>query len=203
MSSACASRWGVVLCFVLVAGCSGRPSKLAAPGVAKDAPQKAIAQYDTDGDGTISGDELDKAPALKASLKRGDADGDGKLTADEIAKRIEVWKNSGLALTRLAITIERGGQGVPDAEVKLIPEEFLGPNVKPASGTTDSAGVAHMKISDDPDESGVHLGYYRIEITSTSGKAIPASNNTATQHGVEISPDDANMGGFKVKLLDK
>src|SRR5690606_11880119 len=99
------------------------------------------------------------------------------------------WKRSGLALTRLAVTVQKGGQGLEGAEVKLIPEEFLGPGVKPASGTTDSAGVAHLRISNDPDEAGVHLGFYRIEVSkkSTSGQeTLAASNNTATQHGVEI-----------------
>ncbi len=205
MPVACVIRRGLVCGLVVLAGCSGRQSRLSAPGVAKDAPKAAIAQYDTDGDGAIGGDELDKVPALKASLKRADQDGDGKISEQEIAARVAAWKKSGLALSRLAITVQRGGQGVADAQVKLIPESFLGPNVKPASGITDSSGVAHMRISDDPDESGVHLGYYRIEITKQSGgkETIAASNNTATQHGVEIAPDDANMGGFTVKLLEK
>jgi hypothetical protein len=190
----------------VVVGCSDRPSRLSAPGIPGDAPQQAIELYDGDGDGAIGGVELDKSPPLKSGLKRADGDGNGQLTADEIASRIAAWKNSGLALSRLAVTVQKGGQKVEGAEVKLVPEPFLGEGVKAASGTTDSDGVAHLRISDDPDESGVHLGYYRIEVSKkgSGGKEIlPASNNTSTQHGVEVAPDDPNMGGFTVKLLDK
>src|SRR5690606_17902301 len=106
----------VLLCgLATVIGCGGGQSRLAAPGVAGDAPQAAITQYDTNSDGAIGGEELDKVPALKVSLKRADQDGDGKLTAEEIAARVAAWKKSGLALTRLAITVKMNGQPVTGA----------------------------------------------------------------------------------------
>lgn len=185
-------------------GCGGGQSRLAAPGVAGDASEAAIAEYDSNGDGVIGGNELDQCPALQSSLRRADLDGDGKVSADEIDKRIAVWKNSGLALTRLAVTVKQGGQPVSDAEVTFVPESFLGPSIKQAQGVTDSDGVAHMRISSDPDEAGVHLGYYRVQVSKKlpNGKeTLSASNNAQTKHGVEIAPDDPRMSGVTLNLL--
>ena len=40
--------------------------------------------YDKNGDGIVSGEELENAPALKAALKNLDTNGDGRLTVDEV-----------------------------------------------------------------------------------------------------------------------
>jgi len=68
---------------LVVAGCSGRPSRVYPDAVASDAPQKAMDLYDTDKDGFIDGAELDKVPGLKAALKQVDTNGDGKIDAEE------------------------------------------------------------------------------------------------------------------------
>ncbi len=198
-------KWWLLSAVLLMsAGCGGGQSRLAAPGVAGDASEAAIAKYDNDGDGAIGGNELDLCPALKSSLKRADQDGDGKISAAEIDERIAVWKKSGLALTRLAVTVKQNGQPVTDAEVTFVPEDFLGTGIKQAQGTTDADGVAHMRISDDPDEAGVHLGYYRVEVSKIqpSGKeSLPARNNAKTEHGVEVAPDDPSLSGITLNVL--
>ena len=186
------------LCLVLCCsiGCSGRKSRLAQPGIEAGAAEAAIAEYDTNGDGAIGGDELNKVPALKASLKRADKNGDGKISADEIDERLAVWKNSQLALTRVVAVVRQGGRPLPDAEVTLVPEKFLGPDVKAAKGTTDATGSVHLKISTDPDEAGVHLGYYRVEVSkkkADGSEAIPARFNSETEFGLEVAPDDPNL----------
>ena len=53
------------------ASCSFGPARVKQPGIdASAAGSAAIETYDKNGDGIISGDELEKAPALKAGLTR-------------------------------------------------------------------------------------------------------------------------------------
>ncbi|MCC6493746.1 MAG: EF-hand domain-containing protein [Pirellulales bacterium] len=184
-------------------GCSGRPGRLEPPGIPDDAGQQAVAKYDANGDGAIAGDELDKVPALKATLKRVDADGNGQVSAEEINARIEAWRKSRVALTRVAATVRLDGRPVSGAVVKLVPESFLGPSVKTAQGTTEADGSVHLEISSDPDERGVHLGYYRVEVAKTSpdGKEqIPARYNANTELGTEIARDDPNSDRLTLDL---
>jgi EF hand len=177
----------------VLAGCLGSQSRLAAPKIASGAAEAAVAKCDSNGDGAIAGDELRNVPALKASLKRVDTNSDGKVSAQEIADRIAVWKKSGIGLTRAVAWVRRGGRPVENVEVTFVPEEFLGPNLKPASGTTDSIGAAHVRISANPDERGIALGYYRVQLSKRGpdGKeTIPARYNSKTELGVEVTPDD-------------
>ncbi|TWT78323.1 EF hand [Posidoniimonas polymericola] len=195
----------LLLSLAVALGCSGAQSRLSQPGVKRDAAKSAVDKYDTDGDGSLGAAEIAASPALQASLKRTDKDGDGRITPEELDARFAVWRNSGVALTRLAITVRQSGRPVAGASVKLVPEEFQGQAIKSASGTTDSEGVAHMKISDHPDEAGVHLGFYRIEVSKTDQagqETLPASNNTDTKLGVEISPDDPSSSRLNLQLLD-
>ncbi len=192
----CESRILILFGFLLATGCSYTQPRLAAPKIDSGAPEAAIAKYDANGDGAISGDELKKDPAIKTSLKRVDKNNDGKVTADEIADRIGVWRNSGLGLTRAVAYVRKNGLAVAGAEVTLVPEEYLGANMKPAHGTTDSNGACHLSASSDPREAGVQLGYYRVQVSkkNTAGKeTIPARYNTETELGVEIAPDDPNL----------
>jgi hypothetical protein len=186
-------------CFTLLTvavcvGCSNSPPPLRAPKIDSGAATAAVAKYDANGNGSIEGDELAKIPAFKTSLKRVDKNGDSKITADEIDERIQHWR--GLALALALVTVRQNGQPVAGAEVTFVPEEFLGPNVKAAHGTTDSSGRCNMKISSDPDERGVHLGYYRVQISKKSpdGKeTIPARYNSETELGIEVSAGDPGL----------
>jgi hypothetical protein len=153
--------------------------------------------------GAIEGEELDKVPALKTTLKRVDKDGDGKVTAEEIQQRVESWRASKTALMRFVVTVERNGQPIEGATVTFIPESFLGESLKTAKGVTRGSGSAAIEISRDPDESGIQLGYYRIEVTKpdASGKeSIPARFNTETELGAEICRDDPNADMLTLKL---
>lgn len=183
----------IILCLELAAGCSGRPSRLDPPEIPGDAGEQAVSKYDANGNGAIDGDELNKVPALKATLSRVDSDGDGRVSAAEINARIDAWRKSRVALARVAATVRRDGRPLRDAVVKLVPESFLGDAVKTAQGTTDGSGDAHLQISSDPDERGVQLGYYRVEVTKPGedGKeTIPIRYNAETELGTEITRDD-------------
>lgn len=193
----------VSIAIPLTFGCSSGPPALRAPEIPRDAGKNAVAKYDSDGDGAIGGAELDKVPALKATLSRADANGDGKVSAEEIDARIAAWKRSQVALSRVVATVNQNGRAVSGATVTLVPEEFLGDAVKAASGTTDSTGSVHLKISDNPDEDGVHLGYYRVEVSRTTpdGKeTIPARYNSETQIGKEVTRDDASSDTLLIDI---
>lgn len=196
----------VAHCALLLAvvGCSGRPGRLLPPGIPADAGQAAVTEYDANGNGAIDGDELNKVPALKATLKRVDKNDDGQISAGEINDRIAAWQKSKLAITRSIVTVNRDGRPLANATVTIVPESFLGPSVKTATGTTDATGSASLRISSDPDEQGVHLGYYRVEVTKSdpNGKEqIPARFNSETEFGAEIIGDASDM--FTLDLTGK
>ncbi|NLF09718.1 MAG: hypothetical protein GX594_17315 [Pirellulaceae bacterium] len=148
---------------------------------------RAIEEFDLDGDKCISGDELLKCPGLKAAMGKIDANGDGKITAEEITNRIHAWQKSRLGRMSFACQVTLNGQPLADAEVKFVPEKFLGEAVPVATGKTDDNGMAMIKIPDKLPP-GVAPGLYRVEITK-DGEKIPAKYNTETIFGQEIAID--------------
>jgi hypothetical protein len=158
--------------------------------------------YDADKDGKLSGAELDKCPALKTAMKQIDMNSDGSITAEEIATRIKAWQNSKLGRMSLSCTVMHNGRPLSDAEVKFVPEKFLGENVKEATGKTDQNGVAMVSVptADRTDPPGVAPGLYRVEITK-AGENIPAKYNTETTFGQEVALDAAGIReGLKYNL---
>ena len=192
-----------VVSLMLSVGCSRAAPRLQPPAIdAASAGAKAIEQYDANKDGKISGAELDKAPALKAAIARIDAGGAGEITADKIAARIKVWQESKSARMPLRCTVLHNGKPLAGAEVKFVPEAFLGENMKTATGKTDPNGVAELSIptagSNDPP--GVAPGFYRVEIAK-SGENIPAKYNSQTTLGQEAAVDTPeNIYGIKFDL---
>jgi hypothetical protein len=162
------------------------------PGIDAAAPERAMKQYDTDGDGKIAGEELDQAPSLKAAIGNLDTNGDGAVSADEISARIEAWKESKLGRMSLHCTVTYQGRPLEGAKVVFEPEKFLGDELQPATGTTDKNGVAMISVptsgSDDPP--GVAPGLYLVRITK-EGMDIPARSNTETVLGQEAAQDAA------------
>ncbi|MHC4176651.1 MAG: EF-hand domain-containing protein [Planctomycetota bacterium] len=191
-------RFGVVVAWagVLAAwGCSRGPTRVKPPGIDADAAgEQALQQYDTNKDGFIAGAELDKAPALKASMKNLDTNSDGKVSAEEITARIETWQRDKVGKTSLMVTVRRMGRPLPGATVRFVPEKFLGKEVLTAVGETLDDGTADRSVPDDPEYPnlpGVHCGLFRVEISKkVNGKeTIPAIYNTQTILGQEVSND--------------
>ena len=171
---------------------------------AKAAGAEAIKLFDTNKDGKLSGDELDKCPGLKAAIDEVDASGKGEITADDITARIKAWQDSKLARMTVSCNVTHNGKPLEGADVKFVPEKFLGKNVQTATGKTDRNGNAMLSIPTVGlrDPPGVAPGFYRVEITK-DGEQIPAEYNTDTTLGQEIARDAKgiqNMTGIKFKL---
>ncbi len=158
----------------------------------------ALETYDADGNGQIDENELAKAPGLKSALADYDTDGDGQVSSEEVQKRVSQYAGRGTALMRITATVRLGGKPLAGAEVKFIPEPFLGDEIKAAVGKTNDYGKAAMMIPDDqlPEEQrgigGVQLGAYRVEITHPE-TAIPAKYNTESTLGYESRPGQRNV----------
>lgn len=188
------ARWtcGVLLLALLAVqvGCLGRPKRIYPPSIdAEDAAAEAMAAYDANKDGKIAGEELDKCASLKAGLAEIDKNSDGAITEEEIAGRIRVWQETKIGRTSFTCSVRRNGTPLADAEVKLVPEKFLGGDVIPATGKTDKRGSAMLSVptTGRQDYPGVQLGFYRVEITK--GSEVPAKYNAETTLGVEVGPD--------------
>jgi hypothetical protein len=184
---------GLILAALSVGGmsCSNRPPRLRPPAInATEAGARAVAMFDADKNGSISGAELDKCPGLKAAIARLDAGGQG-VTAEAIAARIKDWQESKAGRLAFACIVTRNGAPLADAEVKFVPEPFLGSNMPVAVGKTDKNGMARISIptsGEQYDQPGVPPGFYRVEITLADG-SIPSKYNTETILGQEVAID--------------
>lgn len=171
-------------------GCSFGGSRANQPRYNSNAGADALLQYDTNNDGSISGDELNHASEFKASFAQIDLDNDKRLTAQEINARVEEWRKSKVAEMPVRCKVTLNGYPLKDAEVKFIPVDFLGTALSPAEGITTENGMAVIsmpkeKLSDSR-YSGVACGWYKISVTN-SIKKIPSLYNIDTKLGCEVA----------------
>jgi hypothetical protein len=191
---------------LVVSGCGGGgPPRESPPAISPSAAgAAALEEYDANHDGVISGAELDKCPGLKSALSRYDTAGDKKVTAANIAARIEKWQSNKTALATLSVALTLDGQKLVDASVTAEPEKFLGPEVQPATGTTDAYDNARLKING---KVGAHYGLYKIRVSKVEGgkETIPAIYNVNTQLGLEFAPDapELKSTGFVFHLKSR
>jgi len=180
-----------------------RPRRLSVPKIdAKAAGAEAITLFDTNRDGKLSGEELDKCPGLKAAIDKVDQSGKGEITADDIAARIKAWQDTKLARMTVSCRVLHNGEPLEGAVVKFVPEKFLGKNLKTGTGKTDAHGIAMLSVPlNDRWPPGMAPGFYRVEITK-DGEQIPAKYNTDTILGQEVARDakGIDMKGIKFDL---
>jgi hypothetical protein len=191
-----AARWLLGAGLLLLAvGCSGR--RVTPPRIAPEsAGQQALAAYDSNHDGALDAKELEQCPALRDALKAADRDGDGRLSADEIAARITTYQASRIGLLACACQVTLDGRPLADATVSLVPEKFLGPDVKPASGVSDARGMVVLQTQ-GAEVPGVACALYRVEVSKKNAagqETIPARYNTQTVLGLEVAPDTPQRG---------
>lgn len=189
----------------LVVGCSSQPARVRPVDIdPSDASSAAIEMYDKDGDGSLAAAEIDAVPGIKKHLGKYDANSDGQVSRDEIQNRLQSMIDEKTALLGATFVIHLDGQPLEGATVELVPEGYLGENVKPAEGMTGPTGLTRLSHADEflPKTAngrplaGVFAGTYKLQITHPS-RSIPTKYNTATTIGEEIAfdinPTDAPM----------
>ena len=177
-------------------GCGGGPAVIKAPefdpvGIGK----AAIAQYDSNGDGAIAGDELEAAQSIKSAMKGLDSDQDKRVTADEITQFVSGWQDSGVSLINLTCEVRMSGKPLEGATITYVPEEFMGGSVTTATGETDIDGLAGLKCeyakqNGFPD--GMSLGFYKVSVSKQDGgnEAVPSKYNSSTTLGRVVCEND-------------
>ncbi|TWU28450.1 EF-hand domain-containing protein [Bythopirellula polymerisocia] len=196
----------VVACFMYLEGCSRGPAAVQVPDVdPADASQQAMELYDTDHDGALSDKELVSCPGIQRHMQLYDKDGNGSLSLEEVEEQIRQLLSSRVGVTSLRVDVRMNGRPLPGAQVKIVPEKYLGENVKTAYGTTNPRGTAAMDIRDEDSPAsehglrGVHYGTYKVEVTHPE-ISIPEKYNTQTTLGYETEKGNPN---FVVELKNR
>ncbi len=178
-------------------GCSSHPSAIDPVDVSPRASsRRAIDEYDGDGDGKLSDRELAAVPGIAKYKTLYDEDGDGLVSQAEIAARLRKWADLGLGFRQLIVRVTLNGRPLEGARVEFIPEEYLRPAVKPASGITDYGGAADLAMArqDMPADladlpiAGVMGGTFKVRVTHPKID-LPARYNSETVLGEEIAFD--------------
>ncbi len=186
----------LIVLLIFFASCNGRAARIKPPRISPtSAAAGAIAKYDTNQDRVLSTGELEACPGMRIALNTYDRDGNGAISEPEIVERLRELTQFKTALTPLRVLVLLNGKPLEGAEVKLVPEEYLGSEVKVALGVTNQGGSASLRISDDdlPERQkqyhGIHYGTYRVQITHPT-IAIADKYNSKTTLGYETIVGD-------------
>ncbi len=147
---------------VSTVGCLGprRSKRLRAPSFnAAAIASAAMKQYDLNGDGQISGDELDKAPSIKSAFPNLTS-----ITETEIANRVRIWKESRIGLQIASAKFTQDGKPVDGAEVSVASEDFMGGAKIQFSDKTNASGVITFTAPNAENLPGVPCGFYKIDV---------------------------------------
>ena len=185
-------KWYLALgVLVVFTGCMGASRRVVSPEIDPDtAATAAIAQYDTDGDSTLS-----KAECIGSGFDfaKWDTNSDGNLNESEIAQRLRLYAVKGSGLLDLVCVVMLNGRPLEDGKVVFEPESFLGDTIEAAEGTVDLDGNVMLTIpevvAEDPVLTGVRPGLYKVRITHPVVQ-IPAKYNEDTTLGFDASPID-------------
>jgi hypothetical protein len=173
-----------IISLIISGGCSKSFPSYAPTVAPAEAGKAALEQYDANKDGKIAGPELDKVPALKSDLANLDANQDQAVSAEEIAERVRFWQTKDKLARQVRCYVTHNGEPLADAEVKLVPEKFLG-EMRIAEGKAQGNGMTIPGDGTTPDSSPVMgPGFYRVEITKP-GENIPAKYNQETTLGID------------------
>jgi hypothetical protein len=190
----------VSLALSLLSGCGGSSEGLMPASYSPDASaEQALTEYDTNHDGFLDAKELERCPALKSHLELIDQNGDQRLSAAEIAARIEVYQESQVALKNVGCQVSLDGQPLQGATVTYVPEKFLGPSLKSASGVSDDHGAVVLNTEGEK-LPGVQPGLFRVQVSKKNAdgqEMIPARYNQDTTLGVEVYPRKIRKPGVR------
>ena len=187
--------WLVTVCGM--AGCSSRPAAVRPVEINESAAAaEAMQLYDSNRSGELDAVELAAVPGMAKYRQLYDTNQNGMISADEIESRLRKWKEQKLGLRELLVVVTLDGKPLSDATVRFIPEPYLGPHLKPATGDTDQQGVASVSIDvDDLPERFRRLqiraitgGTYKVEVTHPT-RQLPSQYNQKTILGEEVALD--------------
>jgi hypothetical protein len=188
----------VVASIFLIAGCSRGPAAVHVPEVdPAEASMLAMETFDTDHDGSLSEAELVACPGVMSHLSLYDKDGNRAVSQQEIQEQLSQMLASKVGVTSLRVQVRMDGRPLEGAYVKMVPEKYLGEDVKLAEGITNERGTATMDIRDSNSSAseqgllGVHYGTYKVEVTHPNVQ-IPARYNTQTTLGYETEKGNPN-----------
>ncbi len=193
-------KFVLIAALLCLAGCGVITSSSVKPPAVNpsQAADAAIELCDKDANGLLTTSELATYPGLLAALSIYDTSGDKQLDREEIAARLTSMYSGNTALTSFACRVTLDNRPLGGAQVRLVPESFLGGDLKSGSGVTDGSGNVTVGIAEEELPEAVRglkkmqLGVYRVEITHPSAK-IPAKYNTQTTLGYELywtDPDE-------------
>jgi hypothetical protein len=190
---------------VVAVSCSSQPVAHEPGYSAADAAHRALAQYDKNHDGVLDVSELEQCPALKDLLKeldqsKSDGHRTGYLSAAEIENRLVSFQKKHIALLGIRCLVLLDDSPLAEATVTLVPEGFMGPEFKPASGVTDAEGWTRFQ-TEGQEYPGVTPGYYRVQVSKKDAgqrEMLPTRYNTQSILGKEVSP--YSRGGSVIKL---
>ena len=161
-------RYIFLLLFLLSAGClSNTPARIQAPKWDPDSAADNAMGLDTDGDGLLSSKELKTgAPGLLAALGECDVDKDKKLSREEVLARIQLYQETRTGLLECRCKVTYKGRPLANAEVRFVPESFLGDSITGGYGETRPDGTVTMGLEDSVEpfvkarhvSSGNHIG---------------------------------------------
>lgn len=178
----------IFACLPIAAGCSGRPARVVAPRIDPVAVTEAVFQAaDEDRDGGLRGGEQRTVPAIAAAAERLDGDADGAVSREELSRWLTAVRDARIAITRFEMTISQRRRPLANAQVRLVPEPFMGGEVQAAEGTTDADGAVLVTIP-GAKYPGVNCGLYRVAITGTGndGKPLGERFASASTFGVAV-----------------
>lgn len=176
---------------LLLVGCESRNQRIKAPEIPKNLAASIVAYFDSNQDGSLSASELPKGFSMEAF----DQDGDGVITESELAKAIENWQIMKIGMTAFNLRFSLGGQPLIGATVTLEPYEFMGTEVLPASGITNSDGVVDFSVPEGKNPlDGIelmHCGFYKIKVSKelNGRETIPKEFNSETKLGCAVLPN--------------
>jgi len=159
-----------------------------------------MTQLDANKDGKLDEKELEQSTALRNSLGDLDKDGDKAISREELEARLTEMLASKVGIQAISCRVMRGGQPVPNVEVKFVPEKFHGTSLAEASGKSDAEGYVSL-LSTGQTFPGIAPGFYRVEASlkdASGNESLPAAVNTRTKLGYQIS--SRLRGGIEISI---
>ncbi|MDZ4784394.1 MAG: hypothetical protein SGJ19_29465 [Planctomycetia bacterium] len=177
------------LCLLTLAGCLGTPPAPPMPSYdPAGSSAKAFELYDANKDGKINGKELEKSASLTFALDELDINGDKAIDNAELTGRLQTYVDMGVARKLFTAQLVLDDAPLGEAEVKLIPEEFMLGAVTEGIGVSDAVGMVVVSAP-DVDPPGLGVGFYRVQVSKkdAAGKEmVPAKFNADTTLGIEL-----------------